>query len=70
MGKRKGVRKMTIPEYVSLYDIQFTLKDENGDDIENKNGKVKIYRLKDNIRFKPLEYITDDISIDMVEEIK
>lgn len=61
---------MTIPEYVSLYDIQFTLKDENGDDIENKNGKVKIYRLKDNIRFKPLEYITDDISIDMVEEIK
>ena len=39
-------------------------------DIQDKNKKTKLYRLKDNIRFKPLEYITEDLDLDMIEEVR
>ena len=54
----------------SILDIKFYLLDEDGNDIENKDGTTKEFRLKDNIRYKPLEYLCEDLSPDMLEEIK
>jgi len=51
---------------------KFSLKefDEDGNEIENKDGTTKEFRLKDNIRYKPLEYVCEDLSPDMLEEVK
>ena len=54
----------------NLLDIKFYLYDDEGNEVLNKNGKVKEFRIKDNIRFKPLEYLCEDFDIDILEEIK
>ena len=48
----------------------FYLLDEDGNAVENKDGTDKEFKLKDNIRFKPLEYLCEDLSPNMLEEIK
>ena len=55
--------------YIDVSDISFYLSDENGNIKTDKNGNEIIYRLKDGIRFKPLEYITESIELDMLEKI-
>jgi len=40
--------------YVGVSDITFYLTDEDGNIKEDKNGNEINYRLKDDIRFKPL----------------
>jgi hypothetical protein len=52
----------------SILDITFYLLDENGNEIENKDGTTKEFKLKDGIRFKPLEYLCEDLDTDMLEE--
>ncbi len=52
----------------SVLDITFYLLDEDGNEIENKDGTTKEFKLKDGIRFKPLEYLCEDLDIDMLEE--
>ena len=54
----------------SILDIKFYLLDEDGNAVENKDGTDKEFKLKDNIRFKPLEYLCEDLSPNMLEEIK
>ena len=54
--------------YVGISDITFYLTDEDGDIKEDKNGNEITYRLKDGIRFKPLEYITESIEVDMLKK--
>jgi len=51
-------------------DIKFYLVDEDGNALLNKNKTDKEFRLKDGIRFKPLEYLTESMEIHMLEEIK
>ena len=53
-----------------ILDIKFYLVDENGNALLNKDGNDKQFRLKEGIRFKPLEYLTDDMETDILEEIK
>ena len=55
---------------VNLLDIKFYLSDDEGNEVLNENGKVKEYRIKDNIRLKPFEYLCEDFDIDILEEIK
>ena len=55
---------------VNLLDIKFYLSDDEGNEVLNENGKVKEFRIKDNVRFKPLEYLCEDFDIDILEEIK
>jgi len=57
------------PVGVSILDITFYKYDEDGNDILNKNGTSKKFRLK-SFRCKPLEYLCETISIDDVEETK
>ena len=61
---------MTKNYHVGVADISFYLTDEDGNIKEDKNGNEIEYRLKDGIRFKPLEYITEDLTSDMLEPTK
>ena len=53
---------------VSVYDIAFYKYDENGKEVLNEDGTTKQFKLKDGIRFKPLEYLCEDMEEDMLEE--
>ena len=44
---------------IALYDIVFYKYDENGEEVLNKDGTIKQFRLIDGIRFKPLEYLCE-----------
>ena len=54
----------------NILDIKFYLYDEEGNEVLNEKGKVKEFRIKDKVRFKPLEYLCEDFDIDILEEIK
>ena len=58
------------PIGVNVLDIKFYQYDEDGNDILNEDGTTKEFRLKATMRFKPLEYLCEDMDIDDVEEIK
>mgnify|MGYP003117386611 CR=1 FL=1 len=66
----KGKASMKQFYGTSILDIKFYLVDEDGNEIENKDGTTKEFRLKNNIRYKPLEYVCEDLSPDMLEEVK
>ena len=53
-----------------IYDITFYQVDEEGNDILDNKGNTKIYRIKEGVRFKPLEYLVDDFDLDILEEEK
>ena len=55
---------------VSVYDIAFYKYDENGLEVLNEDGTIKQFRLKDGIRFKPLEYLCEDMTEEMLIEYK
>jgi len=54
----------------NILDIKFYLYDEDGNEFLNKDGTTKEFRIKDGIRFKPLEYLCEDFDVDILEEIK
>ena len=53
---------------VGVADITFYLMDEDGNVKEDKQGNEITYRIKDGIRFKPIEYLTEDLDFDMLEQ--
>ena len=53
-----------------IYDITFYQVDEEGNDIIDKKCNTKTYRIKEGVRFKPLEYLVDDFDLDILEEVK
>jgi hypothetical protein len=55
---------------VNLYNISFYMYDEDGNELLNEDGTIKLFRIKDSIRFKPLEYLCEDLDADYLEEIK
>ena len=57
------------PVGVNVLNITFYKYDEDGNDILNKDGTIKEFELKP-MRFKPLEYLCESLSIDDVEETK
>ena len=59
--------KMTI----LVADIKFYAIDDDDNEVLNKEGThIQLYQLKRNIRFKPLEYLCEDMDMDILEEIK
>jgi hypothetical protein len=56
--------------YANVYDIKFYMCDENGNELLNKDGTIKQFTLRDDIRFKPLEYLCEDLDIDYLKELK
>ena len=56
---------------VNISDITFYIYDiESGDEITNEDGTAKTFRLKDCVRLNPLEYLCEDMDIDILEEIQ
>ena len=55
---------------ICVYDIKFYLMDEDGNVKTDSNGNEIIYRLKDDVRLKSLEYITEDMDVLMLEPEK
>ena len=53
-----------------IYDITFYQVDEEGNDILENKGNTKIYRIKEGLRVKPLEYLCEDFDLDVLEEAK
>ena len=51
-----------------IQDITFYKVDDDGNEELNKDGTTKVYRIKDGIRVKALEYLTDDFEDDMMQE--
>ena len=51
-----------------IQDITFYKVDDEGNEELNKDGKTKVYRIKDGIRVKALEYLTDEFEDDMMQE--
>jgi len=51
-----------------IQDITFYKVDDEGNEELNKDGTTKVYRIKDGIRVKALEYLTDEFDDDMMQE--
>jgi len=63
MMKGRGMEQMTA----LIYDITFYKVDEEGNEVLDDKGNTKIFRLKEGVRFKPLEYLCEDIDEDILE---
>ena len=51
-----------------INDITFYKVDDEGNEKLNKDGTTKVYRIKDGIRVKALEYLTDEFEDDIMEQ--
>ena len=51
-----------------IQDITFYKVDDEGNEELNKDGTTKVYRIKEGIRVKALEYLTDEFEDDMMQE--
>ena len=54
---------------VAINRITFYKFDDDGNELLNEDGTIKEFDLKSN-RFKPLEYLCEDLDADDLEEIK
>ena len=62
---------MTEYKNINVYDVYFCLQDDDGNILEHKNGKPKLFRYKDEID-KPFDYIqtiTEDTTLEMLKEV-
>ena len=56
---------------ILVADIKFYKVDDDGNEVLNKEGThIQLYTLKRDVRFKPLEYLCEDMEDDILEEIK
>jgi len=54
---------------VLVNEITFYKINDDGDEVLNSiTGEVQIFKLKQGIRFKALEYLADDVDEDILEE--
>lgn len=53
-----------------INDITFYKVDDEGNEELNKDGTTKVYRIKDGVRVKALEYLSDEFDDDIMEEQK
>ena len=55
---------------ILVADIKFYVVDDDGNEKLNKEGThTQLYQLKRDRRFKALEYLTEDMDMDLLEEI-
>ena len=57
------------PTHFAVEDITFYGMDEDNEIITNDKGEEIQYRLKNDIRFKPLEYLCEDMTEEQLEVI-
>ena len=55
---------------ILVADIKFYVVDDDGNETLTKDKKhIQLYQLKRDRRFKALEYLTEDMDMDLLEEI-
>jgi len=54
---------------VAISRITFFKFDDEGNELENEDGTTKEFKLK-SVRFKPLEYLCEDLDADYLEPIE
>ena len=54
---------------VAIHTITFFKFDDEGNELENEDGTTKEFKLK-SVRFKPLEYLCEDLDADYLEPIE
>ena len=54
---------------VAINTITFYKFDDEGNELENEDGTTKEFKLK-SVRFKPLEYLCEDLDADYLEPIE
>jgi hypothetical protein len=64
-----GNQMEKTPTGVAVLNITFYKYDEDGDEILNKDGTIKEFELKA-MRFKPLEYLCEDLDVNDVIGIR
>ena len=68
MEQRQGDNTMTIG--ISVSSVEFYIYDvESGDEITNSDGSAKTFKIKEGSRVKALEYLCEDMDMDILEEI-
>ena len=58
------------PTHFAVEAIKFYSMHEDNEIITNEKGEEVIYRLKEGVRFKPLEYLCEDMDTEIMEEVK
>ena len=58
------------PTHFAVEDITFYGMDEDNEIITNDKGEEIKYQLKNDIRFKPLEYLCEDMTEEILEPIE
>ena len=54
---------------ILVADIKFYVVDDDGNEVLTKDKKhIQLYQLKRDRRFKALEYLTEDMDMDLLEE--
>jgi hypothetical protein len=61
---------MKKPNHFAVENILFYAMDKDNEIITNKKGEQVMYQIKEGIRFKPLEYLCEDMNIEIMEEVK
>ena len=54
---------------VEIFKLTFFKFDDEGNELENEDGTTKEFKLK-SVRFKPLEYLCEDLDADYLEPIE
>jgi len=57
------------PTHFAVEDITFYGMDEDNEIITNDKGEAVVYQLKAGVRFKPLEYLCEDMVLEQLEII-
>jgi len=52
----------------AVLDIEFYGLNDEGEIIENEKGEIIVYKLKDGVRYKPLEYLCEDMEAELMEQ--
>ena len=52
----------------AVLDIEFYGYDDEIEIIENEKGEIIVYKLKDGVRYKPLEYLCEDMGAEIMEK--
>ena len=65
---KKDIHFLSIDKRVGKNEKTYLLLDDGNEILNSITGEVQIFKLKQGVRFKPLEYLVDYVDEDILEE--